>query len=849
MGLGSESLITEVRDLLRGALVIPSIQRDYVWKPSQVTYLLDSLYRDYPIGSLLIWKTSIDVPLRIAAVLQGQQVQLRPAVLLDGQQRLTSMARVIAPDAVTGTQRDIRFDLDAEEFLTPSAAQRKNPRLLPVSALLADSPQFASLLRAADVPNDDPSYDELYRRVRQVHDIRDYRVSVITVESDDYEEVAEIFARVNSGGKVLSKGDLVYSAIAARWPEGLDTIERFTDELNRNNFAIDRDAIIRLTGLLAGTGSKVMKLISKEVTGDLLKVAWADTETAMRYAVDFFVGECGIPRSKVLTSHNLLITPAFFLFQRRGRMSQDDATMLRRWIYTAMAFSHYSSQVEGKLDIESRLIRAGAPDMWTQLMRRASGPRSVGAPIEPEDLKTRTSTSSYFNLLYVAALRGQARDWKSNSAIVDLPMTSTSKIEYHHIFPKAQVLERYGRELTNQVANLAFISGASNREIGKKLPTTYLRSVSPQRLSEQWVPARTDLWDLDAFPEFLEQRRLDLVNVLNELLGLGGYDASQAHEADSELPHEDDEEELDPALVAPSTRRDVAKHIIETFDGLPGGVELTVSDIVAASSTQYSPGEISAGAVRYRLDAGNVPGVEIIPGSSPASARRSSPSIRSDVASPNSAVRAHPGPLTASPLRSIYPERHAPLRRDVGRHIVEVFDSLPPGAEPTIREVAGHATSQYGANEISQGAISARFTTGRSLPGFETVRGSTPLRIRRNPTSVDDVASPPVSVHDVDSLSRDFHRDMTTLYQRAQREVGYRPTAFIRMVSELGGVVTAQRLVRLPQPSDGFVTLWEAGRLDLAAESLVVQPRYGALFDDEVVERARQRLLHHGFQP
>jgi hypothetical protein len=109
---------------------------------------------------------------------------------------------------------------------------------------------------------------------------------------------------------------------------------------------------------------------------------------------------------------------------------------------------------------------------------------------------------------------------------------------------------------------------------------------------------------------------------------------------------------------------------------------------------------------------------------------------------------------------------------------------------------------------------------------------------------LDDKSKPPESQA---QLARDFHRDMTTLYQRAQREVNYTPTAFIRMVSELGGVETARRLVTQPNPSDGFVTLWEAKRLDLAAEALVVLPRYRGLFPAEVVDRARQRLGEYDF--
>ena len=67
------------------------------------------------------------------------------------------------------------------------------------------------------------------------------------------------------------------------------------------------------------------------------------------------------------------------------------------------------------------------------------------------------------------------------------------------------------------------------------------------------------------------------------------------------------------------------------------------------------------------------------------------------------------------------------------------------------------------------------------------------------------------------------------------------------MISEQGGVETARRLVTSPTPSHGFATLWEAGRLDLTAEAIVILPRYASLFDEAVVVRARERLRDYGF--
>ncbi|MFW5471613.1 GmrSD restriction endonuclease domain-containing protein [Knoellia sp. CPCC 206435] len=623
MGLGSESLITEVRDLLGGRLVIPSIQRGYVWQRPQVPHLLDSLYRGYPVGSLLLWKTTMEVPLRQASVLQEAQHQLHPAILLDGQQRLTSLAKVFAPEKIVGGPLDVRFDIDSQTFLNPSGAQ-KSPRLVRVTALMADDAQFSSILRDAGVTPSDPDYDEIYSRARRVHAIRDYRIPVITVESDDYEEVAEIFARVNQGGRRLSKGDLVYSAIGARWPEGLDTIDAFNADLASERFALDREAVLRLMGLLAGSGAHAIKLINKSMSGTDLKSAWAETERALKLGIDFLKGECGIPRAAVLTSPNVVVTPSLFLYRRGSSISAHDIDSLRRWVYTAMAFSHYSNQVEGKLDIEARLIREQTGEaLWDELLRRASGARPVGAKIEGTELASRTYSSSWFNLLYIAALRRQAKDWHSHQALAAAPMTSSSKIEYHHVFPKARVEKDHGRAVTNNIANLAFISGATNRKISAALPVDYLAKVPVEHLADQWVPSDPRLWALEAFPQFLAARQELLAKALNDLLGLTETRAAGDEPADDELYLEDDDVEFDrPAGTGRRPGGAIAAHIAQCFAGRSADLELTVQEIKAMPSDDYDSGEVSAGALSAALDAGRVPGFTWVPGSSPRRVRQ-----------------------------------------------------------------------------------------------------------------------------------------------------------------------------------------------------------------------------------
>jgi hypothetical protein len=94
----------------------------------------------------------------------------------------------------------------------------------------------------------------------------------------------------------------------------------------------------------------------------------------------------------------------------------------------------------------------------------------------------------------------------------------------------------------------------------------------------------------------------------------------------------------------------------------------------------------------------------------------------------------------------------------------------------------------------------------------------------------------------------DFHRAMVEVYERARDEAGYLATRYIQMVSELGGLETARRLLHAPAVSDGFTALWERGRLDLVVEVLVLKPQFTHFFTSEEMRVARERLDTYGLK-
>jgi hypothetical protein len=93
----------------------------------------------------------------------------------------------------------------------------------------------------------------------------------------------------------------------------------------------------------------------------------------------------------------------------------------------------------------------------------------------------------------------------------------------------------------------------------------------------------------------------------------------------------------------------------------------------------------------------------------------------------------------------------------------------------------------------------------------------------------------------------EFHRELVTGSERLKKEIGYNPTRFLQMVGKYGGPGAVHQLLKGHGGSDGFTTLWEAGRLDMSVEAMVLLPWYQELFTGDEQDVARRRLTEYGF--
>lgn len=549
----------------RRELALPEMQREYVWRGTRVRDLLDSLYRGYPSGVILTWQTSSDVAHNDFAVATAHNTVSKPMLLLDGQQRLTSLSAVIRGEHINvrGRKRpiDILFNLDHPEdialitevfengddeddqqsdresedseevdlqarmrmrtFVVASKAMAGLPTWVSVTEVMKDPSDVAFLEKAGVTDLKDPNYQKYTTRLKNLRAIKDYvyRMDVLE-DSLSYEEVTEIFVRVNSLGAKLRSSDLALAQITARWPGSLAKFRDFQQECEKLGFDLDIGTHLRMLIALLTNQSRFKTAGS--ISREQLEAGWKRARRAMQFAINFTQANAGINSPTLLSSPFALIALGYWADARGFAPSQEESQGIRRWLLLANAKGRWSrGSSETLLDQDLAAIRDGGGHQ--QLLDRLT--LQVGRlDIQAVDLEGRTSRSSLFKTMFLAFAEDGAKDWTSQLAISVKHAGAQDKLQFHHIFPKAYLRDHgpgYKTSQVDDIANLAFICGSTNLKISAKAPSDYLTKLSSRAdhpLEAQQVPLDTTMYEPDAFLQFLAARRELIAARLNEFL-------------------------------------------------------------------------------------------------------------------------------------------------------------------------------------------------------------------------------------------------------------------------------------------------------------------------------------------
>lgn len=564
MGKAEATVEELVGRIERGQLRLPEMQRRYVWRSPRVRDLMDSLYRGYPSGAILLWETSDDVPLQDFAVGQADNPYQNTQLLLDGQQRLTSLSAVIRgePVNVRGRKKplELLFNLEHPEQLTmvtevneeanddepqqggddadcsEDELQKRFDQMVFVVATrkLEQLPQWvrvtdvfktdsdSEFLKRAGVSSfDDPRYDTYSKRLAKLRGIRKYVYRIDVLERTlSYDEVTEIFVRVNSLGAKLRSSDLALAQITAKWPGALKTFQEAQEACKQAGFDVELG--LHLRNLVAFATNQSRFLTVGNLPIERLREAWRHCVPGIEFAVNFLKSNANIDSPALLSSPYLLVSLGFYAHARGYNIGQDEAEALRRWALLANAKARYTrGSSETLLDQDLATIRDGGG--VAELLERLR--LQVGRlSIVPEELEGRNQRSALFKTMFLAFRDAGARDWKSNLAISLDHSGATHKLQFHHIFPKAVLKRRYTSREADDIANLAFIGGRTNRQILAKPPATYfaeyIGKAGHDAFASQCIPTDDSLLDVENYKRFLVERRRRISKRLNAFLGV-----------------------------------------------------------------------------------------------------------------------------------------------------------------------------------------------------------------------------------------------------------------------------------------------------------------------------------------
>lgn len=553
-----------IEDIKRGNIALPDIQRPFVWKDAQVRDLFDSMYRGYPVGTLMFWETGAEVGTR--PVGGHEKDRVAKLLIVDGQQRLTSLFAVLTGEAVLTQKFEekhirIAFRPTDETFEVSDAAIKKDPEFIPDITVLwgkgykSRVREFMTRLGASrDQQLDHSTQDELEERIDGVRDLRDFRFQVIEINANaDEEQVADIFVRANSEGVMLKQADFIMTLMSVHWEKGRLQLESFCRDAvdpkvsgpSPKNAFIEPspDQLLRVgVGLAFRRGQlrhvysilRGKDLRTGEVSAERRHKQFDELRRAQDEVLDLTnwheflkcLLHAGFRMRRMLTSETALIyTYMLWLIGKRdfGIDFKTLRDVMARWFFMCHTTGRYTNSPESRIESDLARINALSPGdgraFCAELDRivRSTFTGDYWAISLPNRLDTSSARSPVLSAYWAALVLLDAELLLSDLRVrehLDPSVTAPRSIERHHLFPRAYLATKgvNTQRQVNAIANMTLIDWPENASIGSAGPQEYWPTMasmlSPDRLKRQiqWHALPVGWEQLD-YPTFLERRR------------------------------------------------------------------------------------------------------------------------------------------------------------------------------------------------------------------------------------------------------------------------------------------------------------------------------------------------------
>ena len=504
-------------------LTLPEFQRGYVWNRDQVRGLMQSLYRQHPVGTLLVWTTEID-PNHMRGDIGSTNGPI--TLLLDGQQRITSLYGIMrgeAPPFFQGNERSftgLYFHVLDEvfEFYGP-VKMRDDPLWVSVTSIFTKGVQEVvnDILAATD--DGDPDVGSLWGPLTTIESIRNREIhqEEITGRMHSIDEVVEIFNRINSGGTKLSAGDLALARICADWPEARDALRRIQGEWTEHGYDFSLDWILRCVTAVATNQARFSAL--RDISISEFSHALGETEKHVNFLLNLVGSRLGLDHNRVLKGRGAFSALCRYVHESGGYISDlEEQQKILYWYLENLMWGRYSGSVETRLQRDLEAFNEGGIDGAIEELRKWRGDLEVRS----SDFDWSTIGARFYPVLYTLTRTQGARDLCSGIELKGNLLGKSSSLHVHHIFPKA-LLRKAGYNQTdiNALANMCFLTAECNIKISDSDPSDYMpksAAEQPGALESQWITTDPALWQVDRFHDFLADRRERLAKATNQFL-------------------------------------------------------------------------------------------------------------------------------------------------------------------------------------------------------------------------------------------------------------------------------------------------------------------------------------------
>ena len=466
------------RRILKGDILLPKFQRDFVWDDAQILELLDSVSRGFPIGSVLLWQSRQELRSenRIADLaIELPKPDYPVNYLLDGQQRLSVICGAMFWKGTDAKSKwNIAYDLRTKKFIHLETLEDPPQHQIRVNKL-SDGAEFykqiATLdaLSARDKTELKANADVLFNR------FKNYKIASVTLGDMSLEDVAPIFERINSTGTPLTIVDLMRAATWSTDFDLIDSIDGILEAVSEKNFdKLDRRVVLRSLSAAAGGGfsaDQIDLLRNKDVAA--LKAAVAEVSGSYARAVDFLATQIGVPNSMVLPYLNQLAVLSE-IFRRVPMPTAAQHKAIVKWFWATSISGYFGGWDTGTMAVDLAAVDNFAQGK-TQVVEGPGTPPSASI-WAARPFRTNTAHSK---LLAIILSHYAPLDLLTGAKIdVANALAWNNAKEFHHFFPQ-EFLKGEGvpSRKINALANIVMLSSSSNKIISKRAPSDYLKEV------------------------------------------------------------------------------------------------------------------------------------------------------------------------------------------------------------------------------------------------------------------------------------------------------------------------------------------------------------------------------------